>query len=255
MSPRVIEVFRECLNQLGSGTDRNGWWDGVGIRATRTNRGTYGHSQVAQSGSHRRSEGNVPSNRHPEPFPQSARPWADWASPGAADRVVRPCRSASWRGRGARPPGRPGLAAGVPSEDDHIRGQRSVVQKSPRVDTVSDGIPHQTSPGLLSVISRRPDHATDMLTWVTVASVDLDSDPFIVRRQRRIKLGRIVVNSHCHIAPLPPLRVEAIVLQHPSPRRVVVGIHHRHIDHLPSYPRPANTISASEDQPPGGKSG
>jgi len=105
------------------------------------------------------------------------------------------------------------LAVGVPSENDHIRGQLSVLQQRPRVDTVTDGIPHQTSPGLLSVISRRPDHATNMLTWVTVANIDLDSNPFTLRRHRCLELGRIVVSSHGHIAPLPPLRVEAIVLQ------------------------------------------
>ncbi|MCB0910968.1 MAG: hypothetical protein KDB60_05050 [Propionibacteriaceae bacterium] len=90
-----------------------------------------------------------------------------------------------------------------------------------------------------------------MLAWVTLASVDLDSDPSVLSRQGRIELGRIVVSSHNHIAPLLPLRVEAIVLQHPSPHRVVVGIHRGHIDHLPSYPRTANTIRAKPIHPAG----
>lgn len=159
-------------------------------------------------------------------------------------RRASPRYSAGWRCRGLASSSGPGLSVGVPTEYDHVRWKRSVVQQRPRVDTVPDGISHQTPAGLLCMISRGPDHAADMLAWVTVASVDLDSDPFTVNRQGRIELGRVVVSSHGHIAPLLPLWVEAIVLQHPSPHRVVVGVHRGHIDHLPSYPRTANTIRA-----------
>ena len=112
----------------------------------------------------------------------------------------------------------------------------------------------QTSPGLLSVIPRVPDHASHMLVRVPLASVDLGSDPLIVGRQRRIELGRIVECRHGHVAPLPPLWVEAIVLQHPPPHHVVVRIHHRHADHLratqiqptPSAPvRPSHAAAES----------
>lgn len=67
-----------------------------------------------------------------------------------------------------------------------------------------------------------------MLAWITGAGVDLDANPIPALRQRCIELGRIVICSHDHITSLPSLRVETIVLQYPSPQRVVIRIHHRH---------------------------
>jgi len=92
----------------------------------------------------------------------------------------------------------------------------------------------QGSPERLSfVVPGTPDHAADTLVVIASTRVDLGPDPSAVRRQRRIGLSLVVECRNQDVATLAPVRIEPVVLKHPSPDRVVAGIHLRQPTHLP----------------------
>ena len=85
---------------------------------------------------------------------------------------------------------------------------------------------------------------TDTLTVVTDTAVNADLDLQVVLVHRRLQLSRVVEGSHHDVSTLPPLRVEAVVMNDPSPDRV---IHRIHLGH-PAHPHASATVNRSNTQ-------
>ena len=180
----------------------------------------------------------------PQPLPDSGREPSKARTHGTKrGQVLR----ASWINSGRRrrfaAPERPSSTVRVQAEEDDVRRQRTIQRHTSRTP-MRRSLTQGPLPRPLTVIARVPHHASDTLTVVTDTAVNADLDLQVVLVHRRLQLSRGVEGSHHDVSTLPPLRVEAVVMNDPSPDRV---IHRIHLGH-PAHPHASATVNRSNTQ-------
>ena len=109
-----------------------------------------------------------------------------------------------------------------------LAGSEAPSGEARRVGATAYRLQHLPASHLLGVKPWMPDPPRHVLGRIPDSAGYLRLDESGQALKGGVVLTLVVVRRHHQVAPLPPFRIVAVVVQHPPPRGVVVRVHLRH---------------------------